>query len=88
MGFIRNDVREAKQKEGREKNPMFINMEIFPDVKSLEGMLVHSLTGWFQHALPADLKYLKCLSCYRRCVLTTNWTGRVKPWRAWTWQIC
>lgn len=37
-------------------NPIFINIEILPDVKSLEDILVHSLAGRFEHALPADLK--------------------------------
>lgn len=31
--------------------------------KGLVDILVHSLAG-FKHALPADLKYLECLSCY------------------------
>lgn len=72
MGLILNYVWEAKQKEGKKKNPIFINMEILPDVKSLEDMLVHKLAGPFEHALPADLKYLKCLSCCRQPVLTTQ----------------
>lgn len=38
-------------------------MEILPDVKSLEDILVHSMAGWFKHALLAHLKYLECLSC-------------------------
>lgn len=35
---------ERQSRKRGEKNPMFINMEILPDVKSLEDMLVHSLT--------------------------------------------
>lgn len=49
----------------RAKNPFFINMEILPDVKSLEDILVHSLAGWFKHAPPADVKYLGCFTCYK-----------------------
>lgn len=47
-------------------------MEILPDVKSLEDILVHSLAGRFKHALPADLKYLECLSCNKHLVLTAT----------------
>ncbi len=56
----------------RVKNPIFINMEILPDAKSLEDILVHSLAGWFEHALPADVKYLGCFSCYWQRVHTTT----------------
>lgn len=62
---------ERKSRKGG-KNPIFINMEILPDVKSLEDTLVHLLARWFKHALSADLKYLECLRCYRQRVLTTK----------------
>lgn len=63
----------GKAERGKEKkNPIFINMEILPDVKSLEDILVHKLAGPFEHALPADVKYLKCLSCCGQPVLTTQ----------------
>lgn len=64
------------RKGGGGGDPIFINMEILPDVKSLEDILVHSLAGQFKHALAADLKYLECLSCYRQRVLTTKVDGQ------------
>jgi len=64
----------GRQSRNRGGDPIFINMEILPDVKSLEDMLVHSLTGCFEHALSADLRYLGGLSCHRdwECVLSTK----------------
>lgn len=54
--------------------PIFINMKILPDVKSLEDILAHPLAGQFKHALPADLKYLGCLS--RQLSSKQSCTGR------------
>lgn len=62
-----------KQKEReREEIQSSLTWRYSPDVKSLEDILVHLLAGRLKHALPADLKYLKCFSCYRQRVLTTN----------------
>lgn len=72
MGHIKIEEREAKQRRKKKENPIFINMEMLPDVRSLEDKLAHLLTSWLKRELSAKVKYLECFSCCMKHVLNNK----------------